>query len=65
MRLNEIDRKVKNFMEIIQMVCPGCNEAFMHNQMIDHMKNCEAAKELATKGRQFDTDINVEAKLAM
>lgn len=63
--MNEIDRKVKNFMEMIQMVCPGCNEAIMHNQIVKHMAGCEEAKALAAKGREFDTVNDVDAKLAM
>ena len=47
------------------MVCPGCNEAIMHNQIVKHMAECEEAKALAAKGREFDTVNDVDAKLAM
>lgn len=59
----EINRKVKNIMEMFKINCPGgCGESFLMNQLAQHMEECEMAKALKDKPRQFATDEDFAAR---
>lgn len=59
-----MNKKVKNVLELLKVVCPGCGEAYMHGQIASHISTCEQALELKAQGRQFETDVDLAQKQA-
>lgn len=46
-------RKLKDFIELIKLICPGCNEGYMYNEINSHMEKCEDAIKVKAEGRKL------------
>ena len=44
-------RKLKEFIGLLRIVCPGCGEGFQYSHIFDHMAQCEEAARVKEEGR--------------
>ena len=42
----DLHKRVRDFIELLRLVCPGCNEEMMYKQMFDHLNSCEGVLEI-------------------
>lgn len=47
----DMHRRLKDFVQLLKFVCPGCSESLMYQQMLEHIKTCEEAKNAIKEGR--------------
>jgi uncharacterized protein (DUF983 family) len=48
----DLHRKLKDFIELLKFVCPGCSEGYMYNEIQKHMSECEEAIKVKADGRK-------------
>ena len=47
-------------MELLKLICPGCQEGFLFQQIQKHMEQCEGVKIIAKEGRKKETQMTTE-----
>lgn len=47
----ELHKRVRDMVELLRLICPGCNEEMMYKQMFEHIKNCDGVIEISKNGR--------------
>ena len=47
----DMHKRVREMIELLRLVCPGCNEEFMYRQMFEHLPSCEGAQKIKAEGR--------------
>ena len=39
-------------MDLLQLICPGCQESLNYNRLFDHLPKCEGARIIKSEGRK-------------
>ena len=39
-------------MDLLQLICPGCQESLNYNRLFDHLPKCEGARMIKADGRK-------------
>ena len=61
----DVNRKLRQFMELLKIVCPGCKEGFMYTQIVDHIEKCDEALKLKNRERPTGGGNKEEQKAAI
>lgn len=43
--------------ELLRLICPGCNEEMMYKQMFQHIQDCDGVIEISKNGRASDNEV--------
>jgi len=50
----DINIKLKNFMDMLKINCPGCKNGFIYSQLCKHMEECDGCKTIKKEGRKAE-----------